>query len=245
MTLSHIDNDDIFVNHEFCPISPKSNSLSPNEQKKQIDQDYLIALSMEEEEKKALANIPALNIDGYDELITINDEELARKLQEEEDKKGKQAFKTNKFRNMQVDTNRELNRYFNDRDFSPEDEESPVNNKMNRMIDRQQCRQTNLNVNQQFDDFRNNLNHRHHQQQHQQNYQKQEQESQNSQLDFQQKSEFERESTLRNNENLRNNKRSNSTENHTQSSSSRDRNSGHHSQNHGHHSKSSSKVRLF
>ena len=117
MTLSHIDNDDVFVNHDFKPSTFKSTTLSPGEQKKQIDQDYLIALSIEEEEKKlASQNQQAMlqgmigeQEDNEMQYNMISDEELARKLQEEEDNrereeyfKNKRAYETN--RNKMVQT---------------------------------------------------------------------------------------------------------------------------------------------
>lgn len=100
MTLSHIDNDDTFLNSEFKPSSvAKSNTLSPTEQKKQIDQDYLIALSIEEEEKKQAAQHAAQLADpfrGVKDCSLTADEFLARKLQEEEDLREVQEYERNR-----------------------------------------------------------------------------------------------------------------------------------------------------
>lgn len=110
MTLSHIDNDDTFLNSDFKPSSvTKSNTLSPTEQKKQIDQDYLIALSIEEEEKKQAANA-AQAVEPFNEfnneMDTFRDEELARQLQEEEDLREVQEYERNRAAELQ---NRKLN----------------------------------------------------------------------------------------------------------------------------------------
>lgn len=111
MTLSHIDNDDTFLNSDFKPSSvTKSNTLSPTEQKKQIDQDYLIALSIEEEEKKqAAANAQVAEpFQEFDEaMFALRDEELARQLQEEEDRREVQEYERNRATELE---NRRMNR---------------------------------------------------------------------------------------------------------------------------------------
>jgi len=97
MTLSHIDNDDVFVNHEFKPSTFKLATLSPGEQKKQIDQDYLIALCIEEEEKKLASQnqqqmIETNEYENETQYKMMSDEELARKLQEEEDEREREEY---------------------------------------------------------------------------------------------------------------------------------------------------------
>jgi hypothetical protein len=89
-SLNNIENDGVFVNSEFQSVVPQPD-VSPTERKEQIDKDYLIALSMQEELKKQLQQSEQWDEykqrAGYSELT---DEELASKLQKEEEERYEQ-----------------------------------------------------------------------------------------------------------------------------------------------------------
>lgn len=158
MTLSHIDNDDQFLNSEFKPSTTKSNTLSPNEQKKQIDQDYLLALCIEEEEKKNAMQLAECD-EYYDqtEANTLIDEELARRLQEEEDLKEAE----------EIERNKQQQRMKASRNYQMIEQDSNIrgqqfrNNKIRDPYgDHQQLNQNQFNQNQFNQDQFNQLNHR-------------------------------------------------------------------------------------
>lgn len=220
MTLRHIDNDDVFVNHDFKPISPKSsNTLSPTEQRKQIDQDYLLALSIEEEEKK-LANQASVmdfeNMREYEEVNTLNDEEIARKLQEEEEK-------------LKLNVDNIRKRIVADRSHPEYNNAKPHKQQLETIQENSYLD----GFDQRFEEIFNQC------------VPKLDSQS-DSQLHHYQQEQKNRSEQYRSNRQTHLNVNS-STENHTQSSSSRDRNTNHHSNSHhhGHHSKqqSNSKVR--
>lgn len=89
-TLNNIENDGVFVNGDFQPVVPEP-EISPTERQEQIDKDYLIALSLEKEQTKQLQQSEQWDEykerAGYSELT---DEELALKLQKEEDERYEQ-----------------------------------------------------------------------------------------------------------------------------------------------------------
>lgn len=90
-TLSNIDGDGQFVDSGFINVPPKSGVCSapvpPVSADQQIDQDYLVALSLQEEQQRHVEQEVAwqeykekqLGVDD-----SVSDEELARRLQQEE-----------------------------------------------------------------------------------------------------------------------------------------------------------------
>lgn len=93
-TLNNIEGDTQFVDCEFQTAPPKAevSLLPPEDRKVQEDQDYLLALSLEEENKKEAAHQKDWQTykvsSGFDEL---SDEQLAMRLQAEEDAKAAAA----------------------------------------------------------------------------------------------------------------------------------------------------------
>ncbi|GFS80136.1 ubiquitin carboxyl-terminal hydrolase MINDY-2 [Nephila pilipes] len=89
-TLNNIEGDGQFVDSDFVPVPPKSSDLAlPSDlsKEKQIDQDFLVALSLQEEQQKQQNN--ELEWEDYKKKKLgisngLTDEELARRLQEEE-----------------------------------------------------------------------------------------------------------------------------------------------------------------
>lgn len=89
-TLNNIENDGLFVDGDFIPVPPKS-SLTAEDQQVQVDQDYLIALSLQEEQKKEFEKEKEWETyKSENGLNELSDEEFARKLQEEESRKAGQ-----------------------------------------------------------------------------------------------------------------------------------------------------------
>lgn len=87
-TLNNIEGDGQFVDGEFRPVPPQPEvvPMSLEEKKHQEDQDYLLALSLQEESKKAAEKVrewehfkTASGMEG------LTDEQLAARLQAEED----------------------------------------------------------------------------------------------------------------------------------------------------------------
>lgn len=87
-TLNNIEGDGEFVDSDFIPVPPKSaeSMLTPVDRQAQEDSDYLLALTLQEEDKK--------NVDKYKEweqfkaetgMEGLTDEQLAKRLQDEED----------------------------------------------------------------------------------------------------------------------------------------------------------------
>ena len=85
-TLDNIGNDSCFVDADFVAVPPKpAIPLTSEEQQLQVDQDYLIALSLQAEQKKELEKQKEWkNYKVRSGLNDLSDEELARRLQEEE-----------------------------------------------------------------------------------------------------------------------------------------------------------------
>ncbi|GFX15998.1 ubiquitin carboxyl-terminal hydrolase MINDY-1 [Trichonephila clavipes] len=89
-TLNNIEGDGQFVDSDFIPVPPKSSDLvlPPDlSTEKQIDQDFLVALSLQEEQQKQQNN--ELEWEDFKKKKLgisngLTDEELARRLQEEE-----------------------------------------------------------------------------------------------------------------------------------------------------------------
>jgi len=99
-TLSNIEGDGLFVDSTFVTVPPKPAppvTVAPNtnlDEAEQIKQDYLVALSLQEEQKRAEEK--ALIWQEYKEkelgaTEEMTDEQLARRLQEEEQKQVAQA----------------------------------------------------------------------------------------------------------------------------------------------------------
>lgn len=89
-TLSNIENDGLFVDGDFTPVPPKT-SLTVEDQQVQVDQDYLIALSLQEEQKKEFEKEKEWeNFKTENGLNELSDEEFARRLQDEEKRKAGQ-----------------------------------------------------------------------------------------------------------------------------------------------------------
>ena len=66
--------------------------MSAEEVKNQEDQDYLLALSLQEEYKKELEQLKEWERDKVESgMVQLSDEELARRLQQEEDDKHQQG----------------------------------------------------------------------------------------------------------------------------------------------------------
>lgn len=85
-TLNNIEGDGRFVDEEFQIVPPKVQAplLSLEEMKMQEDQDYLIALSLQEEYKKEAEQ--SIKQEWEDaKLGELTDEELAKRLQMQED----------------------------------------------------------------------------------------------------------------------------------------------------------------
>lgn len=80
-TLNNIENDGEFVDSNFAPVPPKAALMTEEEKLLQVDHDYLIALSIDEEQKK-MQN--PLELEGICDASQLSDEELARRLQEKE-----------------------------------------------------------------------------------------------------------------------------------------------------------------
>lgn len=87
-TLNNIEGDGEFVDSDFVPVPPKpaDSLLSSADRQAQEDSDYLLALTLQEEDKK--------NVDKYKEweqfkvetgMEGLTDEQLAKRLQDEED----------------------------------------------------------------------------------------------------------------------------------------------------------------
>lgn len=98
-TLNNIEGDGEFVDHEFSLVPPKKISstsmeyMSAEEAKNQEDQDYLLALSLQEEYKKELEQLKEWERDKVEGgMVQLSDEELARRLQQEEEEKQQQAY---------------------------------------------------------------------------------------------------------------------------------------------------------
>ncbi|KFM70026.1 Protein FAM63B, partial [Stegodyphus mimosarum] len=89
-TLNNIEGDGQFVDSSFVLVPPKSSNLplSPNvSEEQQIDQDYLVALSLQEEQQKQQNSELEWEDFKKKKLGVSNgltDEELAKRLQEEE-----------------------------------------------------------------------------------------------------------------------------------------------------------------
>ncbi|CAL1299557.1 unnamed protein product [Larinioides sclopetarius] len=89
-SLNNIEGDGQFVDADFIPVPPKASDLTlPPElsTEKQIDQDFLVALSLQEEQQKQQSS--ELEWEDYKKKRLgisngLTDEELARRLQEEE-----------------------------------------------------------------------------------------------------------------------------------------------------------------
>lgn len=87
-TLNNIEGDGEFVDSDFIPVPPKpaESMMTPVDRQAQEDSDYLLALTLQEEDKK--------NVDKYKEweqfkvetgMEGLTDEQLAKRLQDEED----------------------------------------------------------------------------------------------------------------------------------------------------------------
>ena len=87
-TLENIEGDGEFVDSDFVPVPPRPVEcmMTPADRQAQEDSDYLLALTLQEEDKK--------NVDKYKEweqfkvetgMEGLTDEQLAKRLQEEED----------------------------------------------------------------------------------------------------------------------------------------------------------------
>lgn len=87
-TLENIEGDGDFVDSDFVPVPPRSveSMMTPADRQAQEDSDYLLALTLQEEDKR--------NVDKYKEweqfkvetgMEGLTDEQLAKRLQEEED----------------------------------------------------------------------------------------------------------------------------------------------------------------
>lgn len=103
-TLNNIEGDGEFVDHEFALVPPKKISstsmeyMSAEEVKNQEDQDYLLALSLQEEYKKELEQVKEWERDKVESgMVELSDEELARRLQQEEEEKQQQSFVSHTF----------------------------------------------------------------------------------------------------------------------------------------------------
>lgn len=94
-TLSNIEGDGRFVDQEFVLVPPKQSAgpssssgldfLSPDQVKQQEDQDYLLALSLQEEFTKELEQLKEWERGKTETGMTgLSDEELARRLQQQE-----------------------------------------------------------------------------------------------------------------------------------------------------------------
>lgn len=87
-TLNNIEGDGDFVDSDFVPVPPKpaESMMTSADRQAQEDSDYLLALTLQEEDKK--------NVDKYKEweqfkaetgMEGLTDEQLAKRLQDEED----------------------------------------------------------------------------------------------------------------------------------------------------------------
>ena len=87
-TLENIEGDGEFVDSDFVPVPPRlvESMMTPADRQAQEESDYLLALTLQEEDKK--------NVDKYKEweqfkvetgMEGLTDEQLAKRLQEEED----------------------------------------------------------------------------------------------------------------------------------------------------------------
>lgn len=87
-TLNNIEGDGEFVDSDLIPVPPKpvESMMTPVDRQAQEDSDYLLALTLQEEDKK--------NVDKYKEweqfkvetgMEGLTDEQLAKRLQDEED----------------------------------------------------------------------------------------------------------------------------------------------------------------
>ncbi|KAG8198506.1 hypothetical protein JTE90_017372 [Oedothorax gibbosus] len=90
-TLNNIEGDGQFVDSNFVLVPPKSSSEMPMtsdvSEEKQIDQDFLVALSLQEEQQKQQSSEQEWEDFKKSRLGIsdgLTDEELARRLQEEE-----------------------------------------------------------------------------------------------------------------------------------------------------------------
>ncbi|RWS13118.1 hypothetical protein B4U79_03794 [Dinothrombium tinctorium] len=85
-TLNNIENDGQFVDSDFNLVPPKT--IPPVNSQQQVDQDYLIALSLQEEAKKESETEKEWeNFKVEAGMEGLSDEELARRLQLEEEKR--------------------------------------------------------------------------------------------------------------------------------------------------------------
>lgn len=87
-TLNNIEGDGKFVDEDFKVVPPKVQSpvMTAEDLRIQEDQDYLIALSLQEEYKKEVEQMKEWEQSKVDSgLEGLSDEELARKLQAEEE----------------------------------------------------------------------------------------------------------------------------------------------------------------
>lgn len=96
-TLNNIEGDGEFVDHGFRLVPPKKTAsvsmeyMSAEEVKNQEDQDYMLALSLQEEYKKELEQLKEWERDkAAAGIVECSDEELARRLQQEEEEKQRQ-----------------------------------------------------------------------------------------------------------------------------------------------------------
>lgn len=88
-TLNNIEGDGQFVDGEFVTVPPKASLalLDPADTKLQVDQDYLIALSLQEENKKESAADKEWEMFKSEAgMEGLDDHELAKRLQMQEDK---------------------------------------------------------------------------------------------------------------------------------------------------------------
>lgn len=87
-TLNNIEGDGKFVDGDFnvVPPKPQSSLMTEEDIRVQEDQDYLIALSLQEEYKKEVEHMKEWELSKADAgLEGLSDEELAKKLQAEEE----------------------------------------------------------------------------------------------------------------------------------------------------------------
>ncbi|CAG2170062.1 unnamed protein product [Oppiella nova] len=91
-TLNNIEGDTQFVDGDFVLVPPKPALTSAPVSQQQIDQElviiYLVALSLQEEQKRQMESCKEWETFKHDSgMEGLTDEELAKRLQEEEDKR--------------------------------------------------------------------------------------------------------------------------------------------------------------
>ncbi|CAG2108771.1 unnamed protein product, partial [Medioppia subpectinata] len=87
-TLNNIEGDTQFVDGDFVLVPPKPALTTPVVSQQQIDQDYLVALSLQEEHKRQIETSKEWDQFKHESgMEGLTDEELAKRLQEEEDKR--------------------------------------------------------------------------------------------------------------------------------------------------------------